>query len=81
MHAHSQGFLCFSVLPVSNDPLCACSDFGPKVVQAQLIMKSLPALFEAKQVPVRDGMKKLVVRRMKSLYSMLPFISPQSAIF
>jgi hypothetical protein len=38
-----------------------CSDFGPKVVQPQLIVKALPTLFEAKQVPVREGVKKLVV--------------------
>jgi hypothetical protein len=37
------------------------SQFGPKVVQPQTVLKAIPSLFEAKQVPVRDSTKKLVV--------------------
>ena len=36
------------------------------MVKPQLISKALPALFEAKQEPVRDGVKKLAVRVFKA---------------
>ena len=39
-----------------------CSLFGPKVVKPQPVAKALPALFDAKQEPVREGVKKLAVR-------------------
>ena len=48
--------------------LCLCSLFGVKVVSPQLLLKSLPKLFEAKQEPVRDGAKNLTV----SLSSLQP---------
>ncbi|KAK9818850.1 hypothetical protein WJX81_005118, partial [Elliptochloris bilobata] len=39
----------------------ALSAFGPKVVAPQPLLKALPALFDAKQEPVRDSVKKLTV--------------------
>jgi hypothetical protein len=39
----------------------SCSLFGVKVVSPQPLLKALPKLFEAKQEPVRDGAKNLVV--------------------
>ena len=42
--------------------LVPCSQFGPKVVKPQPIAKVLPTLFDAKQEPVRDGVKQLAVR-------------------
>lgn len=38
-----------------------CSLFGPKIVKPQAISKALPSLFDAKQEPVREGVKKLAV--------------------
>ena len=43
--------------------LCgACSEFGCKAMPAKPILAALPKLFEAKQEPVRDAVKKLMVR-------------------
>lgn len=39
-----------------------CRLFGPKVVKPQPIAKALPALFDAKAAPVREGVKKVAVR-------------------
>ena len=38
------------------------SEFGPKVVPPQPLIKALPELFAAKQEPVREGVKKLAAR-------------------
>ena len=38
-----------------------CRDFGPKVMVPNTIIRDLPKLFEAKQVPIRDSVKKLAV--------------------
>lgn len=37
------------------------SDFGPKGMPPQPLLKSLPCLFEAKQEPIRDAAKRLTV--------------------
>lgn len=42
--------------------LFECSQFGPKVVKPQPIVKALPSLFDAKQEQIRDSVKKLAVR-------------------
>ena len=38
-----------------------CSEFGCKAVPGKPILAALPKLFEAKQEPVRDAVKKLMV--------------------
>lgn len=47
---------------VDTESVQACSEFGCKVVPAKPILAALPKLFEAKQEPVRDAVKKLMVR-------------------
>jgi len=51
----------------SDSSLARCSAFGPKVVAPQPLIKALPALFDAKQEPVRDGVKKLAVRSLAGM--------------
>ena len=43
-------------------------EFGPKVLAPNSVIKGLPKLFEAKQVPVRDGVKKLAVSSISYLF-------------
>ena len=38
-----------------------CREFGPKVLVPNSIIRDLRNLFEAKQVPIRDSVKKLAV--------------------
>ena len=44
------------------DRVLGCSEFGSKTVLAKPILAGLPKLFDAKQEPVRDAVKKLMVR-------------------
>lgn len=49
------------MLPHLSEGSVSCREFGPKVVLPNSVIRDLPKLFEAKQVPIRDGVKKLAV--------------------
>ena len=49
------------MLPHLREGSVSCREFGPKVVLPNSVIRDLPKLFEAKQVPIRDGVKKLAV--------------------
>ena len=49
------------LLPLPDCCNLLCREFGPKVLAPNSIIRDLPKLFEAKQVPIRDSVKKLAV--------------------
>ena len=46
--------------PLESEPDLWCSEFGAKTVPVKPILAGLPKLFDAKQEPVRDAVKKLM---------------------
>ena len=53
------------------------SAFGPGVIAPQPLLKALPPLFDAKQEPVRDGVKKLTVCFLVPVDTLVPATAPQ----
>ena len=62
VHQNLAGFGLFTPPVFLRDFQLLRSEFGPKVVPPQPLIKALPELFAAKQEPVREGVKKLAAR-------------------
>ena len=52
---------CIILLYQASPSGITCREYGPKVMMPNSIIRDLPKLFEAKQVPIRDSVKKLAV--------------------